>query len=64
MNPAHVFLISLAVLVAFWLGVLAESDVSDNDEIGPFVFIPAILLNLAAAGFLAVSIWQLVAQAL
>lgn len=63
MNPAHVFLISLAVLAVFWLGVYCGSDEHD-DDVAPYLFLPAILLNLTAAGFLIASLYRLIIQAL
>lgn len=64
MNPAHVFLISLAGLAIFWLGVYCGNDASDNGDLGKYAFILGILITLGGGTALVASLCLLVAQAL
>lgn len=64
MNPAHVFLISLAWLLTFWLGALCGSPEPDKWKNPGNAYAPAAVLNLAAAVALFVSLGYLIAQAL
>lgn len=64
MNPAHVFLISLAWLVTFWFGVLCGSPEPERWKNPGNAYAPATVINLAFAIALFVSLGRVIAQAL